>query len=286
MRVLAPSLYQEDALASLNQRRHQRTVRVATVQYGLRRIRSFEDFEQQVEFFVDTASEYKSDFVLFPELLTTQLLSFIPSRSPSEAARALAGYTEEYLEFFTDMAVKYNVNVIGGSQFTLEGDRLFNVAYLFRRDGTIERQPKLHVTAEEQRWWGLEAGDEFQVFDTDRGKIAILPSYDVNFPEISPIAAARGAQILFVPSSTDDRTSYLRTRYCAMARAVENDVFVVASGTTGTVRSASSRAVQLNMLFAAAAEVFALACVDAIVTATTVGATPAYRDLCPSAWPG
>lgn len=60
----------------------------------------------------------------------------------------------------------------------------------------------------------------------------------------------------------------------------------LASGATGTIRSASSRAVQLNMLFAAAAEVFALACVDAIVTATTVGATPAYRDLCPSAWPG
>ncbi len=210
-------------------------VRLCAVQYQLRPIASWEEFCTQCAFFMDAAADNKADFVLFPELLTTQLLGLQEERRPADAVRSLARRTPEYLEFFTRSAVKYNVNVIGGSQFTLEGDRLFNVAYLFRRDGTIERQPKLHITADEQRWWGLEAGDEFQVFDTDRGKIAIMPSYDVNFPELSRIAAARGAQIFFVPFSTDDRTSYLRTRYCALARAVENDVFVAISGCTGNL---------------------------------------------------
>jgi predicted amidohydrolase len=131
--------------------------------------------------------------------------------------------------------VKHNINVVGGSQFTLEGDRLFNVAYLFRRDGTIEQQQKLHVTAEERRWWGVEPGSGFTVFDTDRGKIAILTSYDVQFPELARIATGEGAKILFVPFSVEDRTGYLRVRYCCQARAVENNVFVVASGSTGNL---------------------------------------------------
>ncbi len=134
------------------------------------------------------------------------------------------------------MAVKYNVNIIGGSQFTLaQDDRLLSVTYLFRRDGTIEQQPRLHVTHDETRWWGLDQGQELGVFDTDRGRVAILSSYDVQFPELARLAAGRGAMILFVPFATEDRGGYLRVRYCCQARAVENDVFVVAAGTTGNL---------------------------------------------------
>lgn len=210
-------------------------VRVCAVQYQMRPIGSWEEFCTQCAYFMDTAADNRADFVLFPELITTQLLGLQDERRSADAVRSLARRTPDYLDFFTRSAVKYNVNVIGGSQFTLEGDRLFNVAYLFRRDGTIERQPKLHVTADEQRWWGLEAGDTLDVFDTDRGRVAILPSYDLAFPEVARVAAARGAQILFVPFNADDRTSYLRTRYCAQARAVENDVFVAISGCTGNL---------------------------------------------------
>ncbi len=210
-------------------------VRLCAVQYQIRPIASWDEFCTQCSYFMDAASDDKADFVLFPELITTQLLGLQDERHPADAVRSLAKRTPDYLDFFIHSAVKYNVNVIGGSQFTLEGDRLYNVAYLFRRDGTIERQPKLHITADERRWWGLEAGDSLEVFQTDRGKIAILTSYDAQFPELARIAVGKGAQILFVPFSANDRTSYLRTRYCAVARAVENDVFVAISGCTGNL---------------------------------------------------
>jgi GNAT superfamily N-acetyltransferase len=61
-------------------------VRVATVQYQQRRIRSFEEFATQVEYFVDIAANYHSDFVVFPELFTLQLLS-IENQPLSPAAR-------------------------------------------------------------------------------------------------------------------------------------------------------------------------------------------------------
>ena len=105
------------------------------------------------------------------------------------------------------------------AKFTVEGDRLYNVAYLFRRDGTLEKQYKLHITPSERKWWGVTHGDRVHVFETDRGRIAILICYDIEFPEIVRIAVRKGAQILFVPFNTDERHGYLRVRICAQARA-------------------------------------------------------------------
>ena len=50
-------------------------VRVATVQFQMRGITAKEEFARQVEYFVDVAADYRSDFVVFPELFTLQLLS-------------------------------------------------------------------------------------------------------------------------------------------------------------------------------------------------------------------
>ena len=210
-------------------------VRLAVVQYQLRSIDDFQDFVKQCEFFVDVAGDYRADFVVFPELLTTQLLSYLPTERPGLMARRLATLTPEYLDLFTNLAIKYNVNVIGGSQFELVEGRLLNVGYLFRRNGTIERQPKLHISAAEQRWWGVEAGNEFRVFQTDSGKVAILLSLDCEFPELSRIAALQGAEILFVPFNVDVRSAYFRVRSCARARAIENEAYVAISGCVGNL---------------------------------------------------
>ncbi|MFN3243497.1 MAG: GNAT family N-acetyltransferase [Planctomycetota bacterium] len=210
--------------------------RICAVQYQMRHLETFEEFCAQCEYFLDTASDSKADFVVFPELVTTQLLAVADTkRRPSDAARALAEHTPAYLEFFTRMSIKYNVNIVGGSQFTVEDDHLYNIAYLFRRDGTIDKQYKLHIPPAERRWWGLEAGDGIEVFDTDCGKVAILLGYDVEFPEIARVAVSRGARLLFVPFSTENRQAYLRVRYCAQARAVENNVYVAISGATGNL---------------------------------------------------
>lgn len=53
---------------------------------------------------------------------------------------------------------------------------------------------------------------------------------------------------------------------------------------SGLVRAADSRVHALHALFSLAADVFAAACVDAVLTATSTVAHRAYRDLCPSAY--
>ncbi|HCS52151.1 GNAT family N-acetyltransferase [uncultured Rubinisphaera sp.] len=210
-------------------------IRLAVVQYEMRQISGFEDFARQCEFFIDTASEYHSDFVVFPELFTTQLLSCTSVTRPGHAARHLAEYTPQYLDLLTELAVKYDINIIGGSQFVIENETLYNISYLFRRDGTLGKQYKIHITPSERKWWGVSPGDRVEVFDTDCGRVAILICYDIEFPELVRIAAQKGAQIIFVPFNTDTRHGYLRIRHCALARCVENHVYVAVSGCTGNL---------------------------------------------------
>lgn len=210
-------------------------IRLCVVQYQMRAIQSFDEFARQCEFFLDTASDYKCDFVVFPELLTTQLLSCVEAMRPGQAARRLAEFTPEYLEFFTEMAVKYNLNVVGGSHFVVEDDVLYNVAFLFGRDGSIGKQYKIHITPSERKWWGVSPGNKVEVFDTDCGRVAIQVCYDIEFPELTRVVAQKGASIVFVPFNTDTRHGYLRVRHCAMARCVENHLYVAISGCTGNL---------------------------------------------------
>lgn len=218
--------------------------KICVVQYELRKISSFGEFVTQCEFFIDVASDYRCDFILFPEIFTTQMLSFIDASRPGLAVRKLAEYTPQFIEQFTALAVKYNINIIGGSHFSVEEGRLYNIAYLFKRDGEIRKQYKLHVTPNERRWWGVEPGHGIEVFDTDKGRINIQVCYDIEFPEVSRIAAEKGAQIIFVPFSTDERYGYLRVRYCAQARCIENHVYVAIAGTVGNLPSVHNMDVQ------------------------------------------
>jgi predicted amidohydrolase len=172
---------------------------------------------------------------LFPELFTTQLLSCVEAKRPGLAARQLAEFTPQYLEFFSEMAIKYDLNVIAGSHFVVEDDTLYNIAYLFGRNGSIGKQYKIHITPSERKWWGVTPGDRVEMFETDCGPVAIQICYDIEFPELTRIAAQKGAQIIFVPYNTDTRHGYLRVRNCALARCVENHVYVVISGCTGNL---------------------------------------------------
>lgn len=215
--------------------RPSRLVRLSAVQYQMRRTTSFKEFGRQCEFFIDAASDYKTDFLAFPELFTTQLLSTITADRPGLSARMLADFTQPFIELFRNLAMRYHLNIVGGSQFELENEKLYNTAFLFRRDGSIERQRKLHITPDERRWWGVQPGDTLRTFDTDRGRIAILMGYDIEFPELARIAVDQGADILFVPINADERQAYLRMRYCAQARCIENSVYAVLAGCVGNL---------------------------------------------------
>lgn len=212
-------------------------VRVATVQYQQRRITSFEQFATQVEYFVDIAADYHSDFVVFPELFTLQLLSIENEPlSPSDSIRTLTKYTEQLSAMLNRLAVSYNINIVGGSHPTqmTDGD-IHNVCYVALRDGSVHEREKLHPTPNERYWWKISGGDSALVINTDCGPIGVMICYDSEFPELARHLVDQGAMILFTPYCTDVRQGHLRVRYCCQARAIENQVYVVTSGNTGNL---------------------------------------------------
>jgi predicted amidohydrolase len=219
-------------------------VRVGVVQWKMRRMYSLEDLNQQLEFFVDTVSGYKADFVLFPEFFNAPLMANYNRASASDAVRSLAEYTDQIKEKMLELALSYNINIIGGSMPLYTDEGLFNVSYLCRRDGTWDMQYKLHVTPDEASYWGMKGGDVLKVFDTDAGKIGILICYDVEFPELSRILAEQGVNILFVPYWTDTRNSFLRVMRCSQARAIENECYVAISGSVGNLPGVENMDIQ------------------------------------------
>jgi predicted amidohydrolase len=191
------------------------TVRVGLVQWQMRSYKTLDDLFEQVEFFVDAVSDYKSDFVLFPEYFNAPLMSKYNDKGESQAIRGLAQYTEEIRDRFINLAISYNINIITGSMPLIKEDGLlYNAGFLCRRDGTYEMYEKLHVTPDEIKSWGLSGGKQLKTFETDCAKIGILICYDVEFPELSRLMADQGMQILFVPFLTDTQNAYSRVRVC------------------------------------------------------------------------
>ena len=222
------------------------TVRVGTVQYKQRRVSSFEEFLEIVAYFVDVVADYKGDFVVFPELFTLQLLSIGDQQlTPAESIEALTEYTPHFTAAMRDMALRYNINIIGGSHPTrVESGRVENISYVFLRNGAIHEQPKIHPTPNEEYWWNIEGGSKLSAIETDCGPIGVLICYDAEFPELGRHLTDQGIQILFVPFCTDERQSYLRVRYCCQARAVENQVYVVMSGNVGNLPNVANMDIQ------------------------------------------
>ncbi|MFT4413824.1 carbon-nitrogen hydrolase family protein [Fredinandcohnia humi] len=210
-------------------------MRVSAVQYHLHTIGSFDEFAAQVEHYIKTAEEFGAEFILFPEFFTTQLLSIGKEDGSKVTINDLPDFTEQYRMLFSTLAKQNNVHIIGGTHVIRKGDSLYNVAHLFYPDGRIAEQAKLHITPTEVNEWNMSPGEDFQVFDTEKGRIAMLTCYDIEFPEIVRMAKAKGADVIFCPSCTDDRHGFHRVRYTSHARAVENQVYVVGTGTVGSL---------------------------------------------------
>ena len=212
-----------------------KVVRLGLIQWQMRPYKNLDELLQQVEFFVDAVSGYRSDFALFPEFFNAPLMAENNHLTEPEALRELAKHTEVITQKFSELAISYNINIISGSMPEIVNNRLYNVGYLCKRDGTVERYVKLHTTPDEIKVWGMQGGSEIKVFDTDCGKIGVLICYDVEFPELSRILADMGMDILFVPFLTDTQNGYSRVRNCAQARAIENECYVAIAGSVGNL---------------------------------------------------
>ncbi len=210
--------------------------RVASLQYYLRPVATFEAFADQVRSLAETAADYKARLLVFPEYFSVQLLTLGDVKRPiKDQVRDLAKQADRVTEVLSECASREGLWIVGGTVPVVDGDKLRNECRVFGPDGQWHAQQKLHMTRFEKEEWLVSAGEGLKVFETAWGKFAVAICYDVEFPELARAAALQGADVLVVPSCTDDRQGFLRVRYCAHARAIENQMYVITSSTVGSL---------------------------------------------------
>lgn len=214
-------------------------VRVATLQYFIRPVKSFEEFASQVSALVETARDYKARLLLFPEYFSIQLLTLGNVKRPiAQQIRTLADLEDQFVDLIGRLSKQYGIYIAAGttpSRDQADKEKIQNRCHFFSPNGGHETQSKLHMTRFEKEDWLVSPGAHLRIFETDFGKVAVSICYDVEFPEIARVAAREGVSILLCPSCTDDRQGFLRVRYCAQARAIENQLYVVQSSTVGSL---------------------------------------------------
>jgi predicted amidohydrolase len=78
-----------------------------------------------------------------------------------------------------------------------------------------------------------EPGDEIVVADAGGVPVGLTVCYDLRFPELYRILALREARVVTVPSAFTERTGRDHWEVLLRARAVENQVFIVAADQIG-----------------------------------------------------
>lgn len=211
-------------------------IRVAATQYYVRPVTSFDEFRAQVKGLVDTAMGYRCQLLAFPEYFTAQLLTPEDAARPlPEQVRGLARYAPEFTDMMSELARYSGMYIVAGTTPVIDDGAVYNESRFFAPSGEYDVQGKLHMTRFENESWGVSPRERLRVFDTELGKVAILICYDIEFPELARVAARAGAQIIVCPSWTDDRQGFLRVRYCAHARCIENQLYVIHSPTVGSL---------------------------------------------------
>jgi len=222
-------------------------IRVASLQYFIRPVQTFDQFHDQVAALVETAADYDCHLMIFPEYFTVQLLTLGDVKRPMrDQIRDLAAQLPRFIEMMSGLAKKNHIYVVAGTIPVLDTktDKVYNDSYIFAPSGEFGVQGKIHMTRFESEDWKISPTTRLRTFETTFGKVAIAICYDVEFPEIARAAARAGVHILLVPSCTDDRQGMLRVRYCAQARAIENQLYVITSHTVGSIPAVP--AVSLN----------------------------------------
>lgn len=139
-------------------------------------------------------------------------------------------------------ARELGVHVLAGSVAErVEGEeRLFNTSVLIDREGEIAaRYRKIHLFDVEvggvvyRESEHEQPGDEIVTAPAGGVELGLTVCYDLRFPELFRILAVRGARVVTVPSAFTVTTGRDHWEVLLRARAIENQVFVIAPGQHG-----------------------------------------------------
>src|SRR3954451_16988237 len=177
-----------------------------------------------------------AELVVLPEKWTV-LGSAEAIRSSAEpldgpALTAAAGWAREL-----------EIHLVAGSfpEIVPGQDKLANTSVLFGPDGKQRAvYRKIHMfdvdvgDVEYRESAVEEPGDQIALGEAGGVMVGLTICYDLRFPELYRILALRGARVITVPSAFTERTGRDHWEVLIRARAIEDQVFMVAAGQIGS----------------------------------------------------
>jgi arylsulfatase A-like enzyme/predicted amidohydrolase len=192
-----------------------RRVRLATVNHRPRGSTGPQQNLEQFARLVGKAAEQKADVVCLPEGITV----VGTTKKYVEVAEPIPGPTTEFLG---RCAAQHRLYIVAGL-YERDGAAVYNTSVLIGRDGKLVGKYRKVCLPREEIDGGITPGVDYPVFDTDFGRVGMMICWDVHFPEVARELAARGAEVILLPIWGGNET-------LARARAIENQLFLVASG--------------------------------------------------------
>ena len=197
-----------------------------------------EESLERIAEFCERAAGERADLVLFPELVvhghctpgTWELAEAVPDGPSVSRLAALAARFQLFL-------------AAGLSE--KENGIVYNTQLLVGPQGYIGKQRKIHLSRDEVLFY--KGGREIQVFDIGRCHVGMVICYDNQFPEVSRIAALRGAEVILMPHAAREalwdetaaseqaarRHVFEFFKSCYAMRARENACFCVLADQAG-----------------------------------------------------
>lgn len=149
----------------------------------------------------------------------------------------LAAETPRLLRELAAEATRYNIHLAGSlpeAMFTEIGTTLYNTLYIVGPEGVCGQYRKQQLFAPMAEDAHFAPGDDPQPIATSLGLIGPLVCFDLRFSELARHHAAQGAGLLVV-SAEWPAARLAHWRALLAARAIENQCFVVACNTCGTI---------------------------------------------------
>ncbi|SEK95394.1 nitrilase [Colwellia chukchiensis] len=187
-----------------------------------------------------TLEPAQQQMVLLPECCL-----YFGGQYNAQLSLALASQgTQTLTHRLAKLAQEYNVFLVAGSiPVPVPNQQKFtNSCFVFSPDGeALGRYDKLHLfdvaVADNAKQYCesryAQAGDRVSVISVAGVEVGLSICYDLRFPELFRQLCQQGAKIITVPSAFTRVTGAAHWQTLLQARAIENQVYIVAAGQEG-----------------------------------------------------
>lgn len=208
-------------------------VRIAVASWKLRSIRSDGAFLGHFHDIVTKAHEEGAELLVLPENHTLELLHLAPDLEEKDVPEFLAQFADEIEAWISRISKISGMTIIGGTHLKKFEDGYRNVCAVGDPEHGVKLVAKNKLTAYEKNVWRLQPGAGLPRLADPR--LGTLICYDCEFPEAGRLLAESGVQLLAIPAFTETVRGFNRVRFSALARAVENQIFVAHASLVGSL---------------------------------------------------